>query len=212
MTERSLHRFQIPVANLDEVRMWFRERGGVLVWTNKEIGYNRPDMFTPKLSDKGVHVNAPHWAYVGEPTELKPEDLSVNTTTEVQMPLDWFPVCEHCKGTGKRALADLAKARREPIKTTRASIADGTICNVEVLDEQTIACAWCGGTGHTDRYIHVAIRKRYWGIDISDTGKARAQKLAKKLGEDVQYDWYNDGYGKACLKFFREKLEPFTME
>jgi hypothetical protein len=204
-------KFHVPVEQLADVRSWFANRGGVLMWTNKEIGNSRPEVLTPKTTAEGKPATAPHWAYIGEPVELKPEDLAVRTETTVDPPVDWFPTCEHCKGTGRRSLANLAEARSEPAEVTHAAIVAGTISvnNYNGVDE--FDCTWCQGTGHVERHLTVAVRRKYWGYDISETGKARAAKYAKRLGDGVRWTWEHVGYGLAELKFYREHVEPFVL-
>jgi hypothetical protein len=204
-------KFHVPVEQVADVRNWFASRGGVVMWTNKEIGNNRPEVITPKLDKDGKPTGAPHWAYIGEPAELQPADLDVRTETDVPVPAEWFPVCEHCNGGGKRTVTSLATARQEDVASVSYKIAHGEI-QVNNYDGTVFDCTWCQGTGHIDRHLSVAVRKKYWGYDISATGKSRAEKYAKKLGAGVKWYWEHVGYGRAELKFYREKIEPFVME
>jgi hypothetical protein len=202
--------FTIPPEKVAEVREWFKSRGGAVRWVNKEIGVNRGDVLTPALvNDKPSGPS--HWAYVGESFPVKAEEIGVRTETSVPMPVEWFPACDRCGGTGKVTIKSLAKIRKETQKACLASLkADG---RTVVLDSKNIQCWCCDGTGHKERHIQVAVRKKPWiGYDLTDTGKEKARKIAKKLGPDVKWDFECIGYGLAHLKFYREKIEPFTVD
>lgn len=202
--------FEIPPDKVEMVRDWFKNRGGVLRWTNKDLGNcGAPDKITPALPEAGETKQAPGWAYVGEAFPVTPEDIGVRTETAVPLPPEWFPKCDRCKGTGKRTIAGLAKARKETIEETTAflnSSMGGTVSG------KHFDCWNCNGTGHKERHIRVAVRKKPWiGYDLTDTGKAKARKTAAKLGPDVKWDFEHVGYGLAHLRFYREKIEPFTV-
>jgi hypothetical protein len=100
----------IPPEKVEDIRTWFKARGGVVLWSNQEIGVSRPEMMTPATHQDGSPASPPHWAY-GNPVQLKPEEIGVRTETKVEPPLDWFPVCDVCNGTGRRALQEIATAR-----------------------------------------------------------------------------------------------------
>jgi len=203
--------FEIGPEKVAEVREWFKNRGGVLRWTNKDLGNcGAPDKITPALPNPGETKQAPGWAYVGDAFPVKAKEIGVRTVTAVSLPPEWFPKCDRCDGTGKVTVASLAKIRKQSQKKTRADLeANGTT----FVDRKHIQCWCCNGTGHKERHIRVAVRKAPWiGYDLTETGKEKARKTAKKLGADVKWDFEHVGYGLAHLKFYREKIEPFTVE
>jgi len=201
--------FFIPPSKVAEVREWYKSRGGAMRWVSKELGVSRPEMLTPAETD-GQPTRPPHWAYVGESFPVKPEEIGVREETGVTLPVEWFPKCDRCDGTGKVSVASLAKVRKETQEATLAALkSDG---RTTLVDAKNIQCWCCDGTGHKERYIQVRVKKAAWiGYDLFDAGKEKARKIAKKLGPDVKWDWENWGYGLARLRFFREKIEPFTL-
>lgn len=203
--------FEIPPEKVEMVRDWFKNRGGVLRWTNKDLGNcGAPDKITPALPEPGETKQAPGWAYVGESFPVTPEDIGVRTETAVPLPSEWFPTCDRCKGTGKITIASLAKVRKQTQKQLLADL-EAKLVHWE-WDGKHIKCWCCDGTGHKERHIRVAVRKKPWiGYDLTDTGKAKARKTAEKLGPDVKWDFEHIGYGLAHLRFYREKIEPFTV-
>lgn len=204
--------FTIAPDKVEEIRDWFKNHGGVLRWTNKDLGNcGAPDKITPALPEEGETKQAPHWAYVGDSFPVKAEEIGVRTVTAVTLPVEWFPACDRCDGTGKVTVASLAKIRKETQKATLAALkSDG---RTVLVDAKNIRCWCCDGTGHKERHIQVAVRKAPWiGYDLTETGKTKARKTAKKLGADVKWDFEHVGYGLAHLKFYREKIEPFTVE
>ena len=201
--------FAIPPEKVAEVREWFASRGGAVRWVNKEIGNSRGELLTPAMTD-GQPTRPPHWAYVGESFPVNVEDIGVRTVTHVPMPPEWFPVCDRCGGKGKITVASLAKIRKEKTTETLASLKSDN--RDKLLDDKHIQCWCCDGTGHKDRHIRVAVRKHYWGRDISEGGKKKARATAAKLGKGVQWDYRETGYGLAELFFFTETITPFTLE
>lgn len=200
--------FFIPPSKVEEVREWYRSRGGAIRWVSCELGVSRPEMLTPAETD-GQPTRPPHWAYVGEPFPVKPEEIGVREETGVTLPVEWFPVCDRCEGTGKVSVASLAKIRKETQKATLTALkSDG---RTTLVDDKNVQCWCCDGTGHKERYVQVRVKKHYWGYDLFDAGKEKARKIAAKLGPDVKWDWENWGYGLARLRFYREKIEPFTL-
>jgi hypothetical protein len=203
--------FTIAPEKVEMVRDWFKNRGGVLRWTNKDLGNcGAPDKITPALPDPGETKQAPGWAYVGDSFPVKPEEIGVRTETAVVLPPEWFPVCDRCDGTGKVSVASLAKVRKQTQKATLAALkSDGRTL---LVDAKNIKCWCCDGTGHKERRIQVRVKKAPWiGYDLFDAGKEKARKIAKKLGPDVKWDFEFVGYGLAQLRFYREKIEPFTL-
>jgi len=210
-------KFLVPISDVEKVREWFRQRGGVLRWSNCEIGASRPDIITPALTDEGKPYPAPHWAYMGSGKQITPADLTVTDRQSVDLPLEWFPVCKYCNGSGIRSVAQIAKARGITLAECHKQLAETPPLPQGYTPGSPILSCWCcQGTGRVDREIRVAIRKRYWGYDISQTGKQRAGVLARKLGkiagQPVKWDWQHVGYGLAALTFYTESLAPFTLE
>lgn len=200
---------EIPPEKADDVRGWFTSGRGMLRWTNKEIGASRGDLLSPGDSDR-----APHWAYVGEAFPVKAEDVGVRTETAVPLPLDWFPVCDRCKGTKQVSVASLAEVRNEAPEVTLAMIKSDN--RAKLINDEQLECWCCQGTGHTDRHIAVAMRKRYWGREVSNTGKMRAERIARKLEKihglaKVHWDYQETGYGLADLRFYTVKIEPLVV-
>lgn len=52
-----------------KVQAWLDAGRGVTIWTNQEIGSNRPDVFTP-----GDQATRPHWAYRADVTLMRAEE------------------------------------------------------------------------------------------------------------------------------------------
>lgn len=204
--------FTIAPEKVEEVRDWFKNRGGVLRWTNKDLGNcGAPDKITPALPEEGATKQAPGWAYVGDAFPVKPEQIGVRTVTAVPLPPEWFPACDRCGGTGKVTIASLAELRGEDPTVLLTKLREQGNC--VILDDEHVQCWNCEGTCHVNRHIRVAVRKAPWiGYDLTETGKEKARKTAKKLGADVKWDFECVGYGLAHLIFYREKIEPFTVD
>lgn len=70
------YNIEIDSENAAKFKDWFKNRGGVLVWENKEIGGSGArEVFTPKLSEDGFRYPQPNWRYAGEPEEV--DEISV---------------------------------------------------------------------------------------------------------------------------------------
>ena len=210
----------IPPDMVEATRGFFRDRGGVVLWKNCEIGVSRPDMMTPATHQDGSPPKPPHWAYGNKYYVLRPEEIGVREETVIVPPDEWFDKCDACKGSGRRFITELASARQETVKVCRERLIEANKDHPERLDMQdngTIRC-WACNAGVKDRNIRVAIRRKYWGLDISDTGKGKAQQICRKLAKlfpdprPVHFDWQYDGWGRARLFFYRETITPFTLE
>ena len=202
-------RFAIPADKLQEVRLWFKERGGAIRWRNLEIGVMRDDQLTPANDKDGNPYGKPHWSY-GDPSPVQPDEIDVREETAVAIPLAWFKKpCERCQGTGRLSLHEFTKPRNQTIAELIASPVNLTGIDVQA---ETCDCFHCDGTGKAERSVKVRIRRHWWGYDISETGKAKADRLARKLGPDVKWEWKHEGYGLASLRFYRETVVPFTID
>jgi hypothetical protein len=210
-------KMQIPPEKVGDTRSWFKTRGGVLLWHNLEIGCNRPDMMTPATHEDGKPGTPPHWS-MGNPEPLTPEQIGVRTEVKIPLPAEWFPKCERCpERPGRQMLAPIAAIRRCSVEELKESLrADVQRFPHMEMDSDSIKCWGCDGTGHVDRHLRVALRKRYWGYELTETGKKKADKTAHKLSEivkdHVQWDWEGIGYGLANIVFYTEKIEPFTLK
>jgi len=202
-------RFQIPAEEVDKVRGWFRDRGGVVRWRSLEIGVMRPDQLTPKLSESGEPMGKPHWAY-DDPIELSPDDIDVSDRTDVPSPPEWAPRCKWCNGTGRMPLKD----RLERIGRTLEDILANNPGWIQGYDptDQTEDCHCCGKTGRKGTRPTARIKLNWWGPSLTDASKAKADRLAKKLGPDVQWTLEHEGYGLASIRFYRETITPFTLD
>jgi hypothetical protein len=89
----SEYKFYIGVDDVEKIRGWFKSRGGVLMWTNQEIGVTRPEQITPATHEDGTPGGPPHWAYRGESVSLQPNDIGVRVEFVVPLPVEWFPIC-----------------------------------------------------------------------------------------------------------------------
>jgi hypothetical protein len=191
------------------------------MWTNQEIGVQRAELITPATIEKeGQQKDAskhpPHWAY-GNPQHLKPEEIGVRTETPVKLPLDWFPKCTYCEGTGLYPIIEIAKARGQTLDQIKAwlSLQDPNLFHYDP-SKDTVRCTACNETGHVDRHVTVGLKKGTWGYEMYDTGRKRAERICKQLkdkhGPVVQYYWEGIGNGRAELKFYTETIVPFTLE
>jgi hypothetical protein len=210
-------KFQIPIADIEKVRMWFRERGGVIHWSNLEIGNYRPEMITPAKTAEGRDYKNPHWS-MGDPITLQPNNINVSTIEILQAPRSMFADCVRCDGTGKRSLLELASIRRESIDELRQQI--DTISNLRNVDwtADSFDCTYCGGTG-CDDYRKLYSHKRQYcsGITLVSCIKANKAKLLleRETGKIVEYDFSPispiDGR-MAELRFYHETITPFSLD
>lgn len=206
------YKMTIGPDKLEQTRKFFRERGGVVLWKSQDLSdLTRPELMTPATHEDGSKATPPHWAY-GDPEPLKPEDICVRTRTPVEPPLAWFPVCTCCEGTGRYPLSSIAEARGCTIEELPELQHISTHPDAWDRDAQdTIKCSACFGTGHTNRHIHIRVKRHWTGI-MEVVGRVKPDKLAKKLGTRVQWDFTCVGYGRAEVYFFRETIVPFTLE
>ena len=205
-------KFVLSPEEAEKVRTWFRDGRGCYRWVSKDLSAPRPDMVTPGDADK-----APHWAYVGAPTQMTPEDFEVRTRTEVPLVPEWYPKCQYCE-CGKRTVKRLAEIRKESVTDTMTMLVqDGRTVWVGAGNE-VFQCWACRGTGHeitrpTARWV----RRPMWRSDVSDTGKAKFNKIAARLKahyrleDEVIWDYQHIENGCVEATFFTEKVEPFTV-
>ena len=202
------YRMMIPPDKVEAVRMWFRERGGALVWQDHYLGEPpRPDMMTPARTEDGQDGTKfpPHWRF-RDPKPITPEEIGVRDEQRVEPPLDWFPVCTYCDGSGRYPVAKIAEARGVSVEEALAW------CETEAQhelseDKQTVKCTACRETGHVERSITFGLCKRTIGHGM----QRKAEKFAAKLGSDVKWDWQPIGFNKGELFFYRETIAPFTL-
>lgn len=206
---------QIPPLAAQSVRDWFQTRGGVIMWINREIGHDRPEIITPNLDPRGNLTDAPHWAY-GDCLHLSPGLIGIVDRADIVPPASWFPKCIQCHGKGRLPIKRLAQARScSIVDASHLLVSQG----IEIFPiDVSYTCTYCQGTGHVERYIRVAVRRKYWGYELTKTGKTRAerycadlQKLQPEGSPEVMYDWNHCGRGLAELCFYTEKLTPFTL-
>lgn len=208
-----MEKFEIRPSQIERITGWFQSGNGVYRWTSKEIGNPRPDMVT-----EGPPEKAPHWAYVGEPTEMSPDDFEVVDEMSLERPPEWYPECEHCKGTGVRSVAELAEIRKEPIEVTQAFLRKPESMWKMNEDETGFACNYCRGTGHIVPEVTFRVKRMYWGgWEVSDTGKRKCDEIARKLEKhyglkSVLWAWEHWGSGIAHGRWFVEARRPLVVE
>jgi hypothetical protein len=204
------YRMLIYPTDVDNVRSWFATRQGCVVWTNKEIGYSRPDLMTPKLQEDGSETRPPHWAYVGHPDPIKPEEIGIRTEKQIPLPKEWFPACERCQGSGRRSLKELADIRKETIDELLAH-APPIIQDVSV-EKGTFNCNQCRGSGHEIKAPRIRLKREYWGgYTVKETTKIKMTKMASKLGTDILWDWNHCDSGFGEVFFYTEEIVPFSL-
>lgn len=221
-----MSKFQVTTQEADKVRNWFKQGRGCVRWSNLEIGASRPDMITPAMPegetlptnpvDSIDYKLKPHWS-MGNPVIMLPTDLEIIDRKPIVEPAEWFPVCERCKGSKVRTIAEMAGIWHCSLEDAwKASKGDNWHWG-EVSDEGTFPCNLCNGTGHQFKPLIVRLKREWWGgYSISNTAKLKADKLAKRLEKHygltgIRVDWegYNPGY--ACIVFYTETVEPFTV-
>ena len=72
----------------DKLRDWIKNRGGILVWVNKDLGSTRigQQTFTPATTVEGAPMGSPHWQF-GNTAEFcvtDPACVLVEKTKEVK--------------------------------------------------------------------------------------------------------------------------------
>ena len=199
---------------LDQVRQWFKDGRGAYRWTNKEIGNPRGDVLTP-----GDSTQAPHWAYVGQPESVQPEDIEVRLRCPVSLPGAWYPACERCQGTGKRSYQSIADIRGcSDVGAIRQEILNQH--NHVIVDDDHFQCWSCGGGGNVIKPPTFKVKREYWGgYTVSDTGKNKCNKLCRDLEKHydlpystVLWDYEFIGRGMGQGRFYTEDIKPFTLE
>lgn len=205
------YKMLIPPDRVESTRMWFREREGCLVWHDQEIkGWIRPDVMTPKTNDDGSPVRPPHWS-MGNPEPILPEQIGVRAEQIITPPLDWWPVCGYCQGTGRYSVAAVAEARKWPIEQVRKSLVEDQKTPVRESDD-TIGCSGCQETGHTNRQITGGSKPGTKGAEPGDKLKKRAHEAAAKLGADVLCDYIRYDERLWEVVFYTERIAPFSLE
>lgn len=194
---------------LEQVISWHTDGRGIYRWTNKEIGVCRGDIITP-----GDVTQAPHWAYVGHPTEESIDNIDYVVRTPVDYIAEDFPVCEHCHGTGYRSVADLAKIRQEDPEATREHLRKPD-SPWKLVDDDHFVCNFCNKTGHIVTRISGRGVRKYWGgVWFSRTLQNKAYTMSIKLKKhyriegpvrwDYEWSWSNT----YTVRFFAEKTTP----
>lgn len=209
----------IPPDKVDQTRTFFRERGGVVLWRNQEIGVQRPEIMTPARNADGLLAVKPHWAY-GNEMMLRPDQIGIRTEVKIGLPAEWFPVCPNCNGDGRDNLKRIAAVRGVDVVTlVTDNLRNKFMEDVQVTQTSSTCRCWrCQGTGHIERHISVAVRRQYWGgYKLTKTGEAKAEKTAKKLEKlhnlpKIHWDFEHQGYGIAHLVFYTEEIVPFILE
>lgn len=207
-----MSKVQIRPEQVDTIRSWFKGGKGVYRWTNKEIGVSRGDRLT---EGEG---KAPHWAFVGEPSEVKIEDVEVLTETLIRDPPQWHPVCEKCNGAGRRSVAELAVIRKESVEETLERLVDPWKATLSE-DKSTFACNYCQSTGHIVERFKCRPSRKYWGgLELKDSAVGKVKRHIKRLAahysieKEIEYDFDYFESGIATLKFYTTEVKPFTLE
>jgi hypothetical protein len=217
-------RFTIPSDDIGKVRKWFATGRGVVMWSNQEIGNPRPEKITPRLSeDLTTETGKPHWAY-DNPVVLQPSDIDVITREPLALPPEWFPVCEHCHGTGRRTIASVVAARGEVTESGLAEMRESMKDHSwgPIREDDTFDCNYCNprGCGYIVKCPKVRFASRYWGREMINTNGAQrmCERLRKHYGiqspKTVEFDAGDcDSEGRWFdTVYFAVFTVPFTLE
>lgn len=209
--------FTIPIQQLQDVRKWFRERGGCVVWQNQDLssGSVGLEVLSPLRAENGEPYGPPHWAY-GNPRAIGPSEIVVTDKTMIEPPLEWFKICPECTVTpGRREIALVAEVRDCSIGEAKHQLQEEQPNrDFGFRDDGTMNCYRCDGTGRMDRKIRCSLKKRYWGMDLKSDARPKqmAKRLSKIHGKEVHFCWQVCGWGLAEISFYTEVISPFTME
>lgn len=206
--------FVVPSEKAEEVRQWHTSGRGIYMWTSKDLSTPRPDMITP-----GDVVQAPHWAYVGQPIKLDPSEIIVVTETKIEVNPEWFPKCSICGGCGNRTVDEVLIIRNQPVNAdTRNALIDELSKDGRTQWDHRhmgiFKCWSCKGSRHDVQLPTARVKRAFWGqLRVSNTGITKFNALAKKLEafhgiSDVK--WRIDMVDTdLCQPFFyTEKSEP----
>lgn len=201
-------------AKADLVREWFKTGRGVYRWTNNDLGNpSAPDMITP-----GDATQAPHWAYVGQPTPVTPDELSVEIRKAVEPVYKDHPVCQYCKGEGKRTYQAIADLRNEPVEKAREELRK--MWPESHIDDGFFTCRSCWGSGHNVEPITFRVKRlppyKGGGYEVSKAGQDKCERMCRRLEkyhglEKVEWDWELREYGMGKGIFFTVERTDFTV-
>lgn len=91
---------EIQESNAAKIAEWFRTRGGILVWDNADLGFDRGDTITPMVDANGQPVGKPAW-WCGQARAItSPEEIVVIRKKEVAR----FPVAVRLRGSFQHKL------------------------------------------------------------------------------------------------------------
>lgn len=199
----------IDSTQVDEVKHWWNEGRGITSWQSLDLSNVSLRCIAP--TDNGK----PHWRY-GEPKSVTPSDIGVEIRTPVAYPLEWFPECTICKGTGERSLQSLADLWKvtliKALERTQQPDWDWG-----VVKDGYFQCNGCKGTGRehakllTVRVVRLPPYKG-GGLHAAETQKISKmrEKLRKHYGinpkTEILWDWeYYDN--SAPVRFFTAQIK-----
>jgi hypothetical protein len=161
------------------VSYWFTR--GIVVRANHDMGSGAGSAFQP-MDNSGQ----PHWKYPEVSDAIPPElckevfrvvAVEQEEITSATLGYPAQPDCTHCKGTGRRTIAELASIRGETAEKTRELIASGAITIDDMRDDSFRCHCHYGALGRMGR-----------------TRRAKLFKEMRKDGWEVKYVPYAGGF------------------
>ena len=187
------------------ITAWFREGRGAKLWVSQNLSYPRPNQLSP-----GDVQNTPRWYHDNEATDLTPDQIRVHHRKYLELPPEWFPVCDKCNGSRTRAIAELAQIRGETVEHFMAEVElHPENWRWGEIRDGLFPCNYCHGKGHKVEQLQgKATDKSWWGVKIAAKVERQAADYCQRLKRHYaikeavswDYDWIEQS--QIQIKFY----------
>lgn len=207
--------FVIDIKQAEQITHWWNEGRGITHWRSLDLSNVSESWIYP--TDNGK----PNWK-AGDPKQLTPDQIGVETQTRLEYPDDWFPECPHCQGKGERSLQSMADIWGCSLLEALEKTKDTSFWRWAQVVDGYFKCNCCEGSGRerSNRLVTVKVVRlppyKGGGLHAEETQKIvkMRDRLRKHydVPHSVQIEWtwdYVDHPGSPVY-FFTSQTVPLS--